>query len=165
MNNPITKCIGGSGMHERTSLQIMYPFYALQNSYETENFKELWKLENYKKTYGIRFVQPVLTLQEHAGVEVVQFVEKNEGFLKLATYLRSKERQQNQAQMSIITDFLDLINSDIIITHIHFILGFYKSFFKQHYDILKSIDKITKTVGCMSRNNVVEAFSTHTDIQ
>ena len=95
----------------------------------------------------------------------MQFVEKNEGFLKLATYLRSKERQQNQAQMSIITDFLDLINSDIIITHIHFILGFYKSFFKQHYDILKSIDKITKTAGHMSYNMTVGVFSVHTDIK
>ena len=63
--------------------------------------------------------------------------------------------------MSIITDLLDLINFDIIITRAHFIMGFCKSFFKKHYDILKSIDKITKT----GRNMAVEEFSVHADIQ
>ena len=67
--------------------------------------------------------------------------------------------------MSIITEILDLITSEIIITHIHFIMGFHKSFSKKYYDILKSVGNVTKTTGHMSRKIAVEVFNTHTDIQ
>ena len=94
----------------------------------------------------------------------MQFVERHEGFYNLAPGLRSKERQETQAQMSTITKFLDVINSNIIVTPINFFIGFYKSFFKQHYDILKSIDKITKTTCCMSCSMACEAFSTYDEL-
>ena len=44
-------------------------------------------------------------------------------------------------------------------------MGFYKSFFKKYYEILKSVDKITKTTGNISRNMAVEAFSTYDELQ
>ena len=55
MINPITKFMGDSIMHKHTTLQLLYIFHVLQNSYETEEFKEVWKLENDNKTCGIRF--------------------------------------------------------------------------------------------------------------
>ena len=74
-------------------------------------------------------------------------------------------KKKAQAQMSIIADLLALINYNIIIFYTHFIVAFCKYFFKQDYDVLKSVDKITKTTSCMSHNMVVESFSARAGIQ
>jgi len=88
--------------------------------------------------YKKKMVQPVLTRWEYVSISSSIFIERWQGYKKLAEGIKLKEAE--------------------LITLIYFLNGFHLKYFDHHFTILKKKDTITKTSSYIMRHIIIEAY-------
>ena len=136
--NSVVKFFGEGGVKNKSTLQLIYACWDLEQEFEHQKWKLVWNTVN-AETYQNRMTQPVLTRWDHVGQSCSQFTERKDGFERMARFVLQKRVGSFKDEIKkIATDLLDLIMQPELITMSYFIGGLHKAFWNPHCSMLKS---------------------------
>ena len=162
LGNPIKKTFGEGGLLKRNMLQLLHTAYNLQNEFEDQELKRMWKDvtgEDMKKMSA-----PILTRWWHVG-EGARHVSTNwEDWNKL-TQAIINTHNTDKACNQIASHLQSMMKEVVLQAHIEFISVYHKLFIDKHMLWLQSTDDRAGEPSFLSCHMLVRVYLIMNDIK
>ena len=111
----------------------------------------------------MQLTAPVLSRWECVGEACEHVIKNLQGWEKIVTHIMQAEKSDN-TRNTIASHLYSLLREPMVISHIHFIHGFVKSWWGPNFSWHKTIDPRTRQHGFLARHMPLQYFVQHRDI-
>ena len=153
--------MGPGGLKKRTALQLLHSAYNLSQAYQKGKWEAIWRL--IIGSACTQLASPVLSRWESVGEACEHIIKHYHDWLKVVMHVISTEKSDTTRYV-IATHLYSLLRERMIISHIHLILAFVRSWWGPNFQWNKRNDPLTNQPGFLARHMAVRYYVQHRDL-
>ena len=161
LSSPTTLTMGDGGLLKRNALQCLHTAYNLAQQYTSDEWAAIWKLVTGITSVNVKC--PVMTRWECVGECVEHVTKYREQWNLIAKNIVATEKSNNRH--TIASYLSSYLSEHIIIAHIYFLRGYYRSWWNPHFQWQKHVDSRTKAPGFLGCHMAVHFFVQDRDLK
>ena len=153
--------MGTGGLKKRTALQCLHSAYNLSQAYRRAEWDTIWRLITGSSCTEL--ASPVLSRWESVGEACRHIIKYHDEWLKVVSHIIDTEKSDTTRYV-IASHLYSLLRECMIISHIHLILAFVRSWWGPNFDWNKRLDSVTGQPGFLARHMAVHYYVQHRDL-
>ena len=165
LKGPTEDVFGDGGLGKRIVMQLLHSAYDLQQCFEFEEFKILWKQidsENHEKV--LKMQEPVATRWWFIGIATSYLKEFWNLFLLICGGIINDSNADKRVN-KIASGLESLMNEGELKSDLLFLAAYHHFFMTPHFEFLQIAGDRSKKPGYQTNNILVRYFLMHEDIE